>query len=59
MPTLREAEASGNTSDLNVDQQLLSKSAGGDNPPNTPLPFVTLPDDSHAEARPDGSVVED
>jgi hypothetical protein len=55
--TLREAEAAGNTSDVDadvdVDQQLLIESAGGDSLPNVPLANVTLP-----EACPDGSVGE-
>jgi hypothetical protein len=53
-PTLREAEAAGNTSDVDVDQQLLIESAGGDSLPDVPLPDVPLP-----EARPDGSVGEE
>jgi hypothetical protein len=44
VPTLREAEAAGNTSDVDVDQQLLIESAGGDSLPNVPLPDVPLPD---------------
>ena len=43
VPTLREAEAVGNTSDMDVDQQLLSESAGGDSLSNVPLPNITLP----------------
>ena len=43
-PTLREAEAAGNTSDVDVEQQLLSESAGGDSIPEVPLPDVPLPD---------------
>ena len=43
-PTLREAEAAGNTSDVDVEQQLLGESAGGDSLPDVPLPDVTLPD---------------
>jgi hypothetical protein len=58
VPTLREAEAAGNTSvvdvDVDVDQQLLIESAGGDSIPNVPLPNIPLP-----EARPDGSVGEE
>jgi len=50
VPTLREAQAARNTSDVvvdvDVDQQLQIESAGGDSLPNVPLP----------EARPDGSV---
>jgi len=52
--TLREAEAASNTSDVDVDQQLLIESAGGDSLPDIPLPDVPLP-----EARPDGSVGEE
>jgi len=44
VPTQREAEAAGNTSDGDVDQQLLLRSAGGDGLPNVPLPDVPLPD---------------
>jgi len=54
VPTQREAEAPGNTSDVDVDQQPLIESAGGDSLPNVPLPDVPLP-----EARPDGSVGEE
>ena len=41
---MREAEAAGNTSDLDVEQQLLGESAGGDGLPTGPLPDVPLPD---------------
>jgi hypothetical protein len=55
VPTLREPEAAGNTSDVNgyvdVDQQLQIESAGGDSLTDVPLRNVPLP-----EARPDGSV---
>jgi len=43
-PTLREAEAARNTSDVDVDQQLHCKSAGGDSLPDVSLPDVHLPD---------------
>jgi len=43
-PTLREAEAAGNTSDVDVEQQLPGESAGGDSLPDVPLPDVPLPD---------------
>jgi hypothetical protein len=43
-PTLREAEAAGNTSDVDVEQQLLGYSAGGDSLSDVPLPGVPLPD---------------
>jgi len=48
-PTLREAEAAGSTSDVDVDQQLLGQSAGGNSLPDVPLP----------QARPDGSIGEE
>jgi len=69
--TLQDAEAAGNTSDVDVEQQLLGESAGGDSLPNVPLPDVPLPDVPlpdvplpdipladvpHPEARPHGSV---
>jgi len=63
-PTLREAEAAGNTLDVDVDLQLLGESAGGDSLPavplpdvlllDVPLPDVPLPDVPLPEARPDG-----
>jgi hypothetical protein len=59
VPTQREAEAAGNTSDVDVDQQLLIESAGGDSLPDVPLPNVPLPDVPLPEARPDGSVGEE
>jgi len=55
----REAEAAGNTTDLDVDQQLLGNSAGGDCLPKVPLPDVPLPDVPLPAARPDGSVGEE
>jgi len=60
-PTLREAEAAGNTSDVDVEQQLLRESAGGNNLsdiplPDVPLPDVPLPNLSLHEAGLDGSV---
>jgi hypothetical protein len=73
-PTLREAEAARNTSDVDVEQQLLGESAGGDSLldvplpdvpppdvplPDVPLPDVPLPDVPLPEARPDGSVGEE
>jgi len=42
--TLQEAEAAGNPSDVDVEQQLLGESVGGDSLPNVPLPDVPLPD---------------
>jgi hypothetical protein len=73
-PTLLEAEASGDTSDVDVDQQLLGESAGCDSLPDVPLPDVPLPDVplpdvlppdvplpdvAVAESRRDGSVSEE
>jgi len=43
-PTLREAEAAGNISDVDVVQQLRGKSAGGDSLPDVRLPDVPLAD---------------
>jgi len=57
--TLREAEAAGNTPDVDVEQQLLGESAGGDSLPDVPLPDVPLPDVPIPEARPDDSVGEE
>ena len=63
-PPLREAEAAGNTSYVDVDQQLLIELAGRDSLPDVPLPDVLLPDVplpdvSLPEARPDCSVGEE
>jgi hypothetical protein len=44
VPTLREPEAAGHTSNVDVDQQLLNIPAGGDSLPNVQLPNVPLPD---------------
>jgi len=57
-------EAAGHISDVDVEQQLLSKSAGGDSVPDVPLPYVPLPDVplhevSLPEARPYTSVGEE
>ena len=43
-PTLQEAEAAGNISDIDVVQQLLGESAGGDSLLDVRLPDVLLPD---------------
>ena len=56
VPTLREAEAAGNTSDVDVDQQLLTESAAGDSHPDVPLPDVPLSNVPLSQACPDGSV---
>jgi hypothetical protein len=58
VPTLREAQATGNTSNVNRDQQLLIKSAGGHSLsavplPDVPVPDVPLSDVCRSEARPD------
>jgi len=43
-PTQREADAAGNTSGVDVEQQLLGELAGGNSLPDVPLPDVPLPD---------------
>jgi hypothetical protein len=43
-PTLQEAEPAGNTSDVDVAQQLLGESAGGDYLQDVPLLDIPLPD---------------
>jgi len=42
VPSLREAEVPGNTSDVDVDQQLPTELAGGDSLPGVPLPELRL-----------------
>jgi len=59
VPSLRQAEAAGNTSGVDVDQQLLGESAGGDSLPDVPLPDDPLPDVPLTQARPDRSVGEE
>jgi hypothetical protein len=64
VPTLREAEAAGNTLDVDVDQQLWIESAGGDSVSDVPLPDVSRPnvhphDVPLPAAHPDGAVGED
>jgi len=44
VPTLREAEAAGNTSDVVVDQQQLGESACGVSLPDVLLPDAPLPE---------------
>jgi len=56
VPTLGEAEAARNTSDVNVEQQRLGQSAGGNSLPDVPLLDVPLPDDPLPQARLDGWV---
>jgi hypothetical protein len=43
-PTLQEADTAGNTSNVDMEQQLLSESEGGNGLPDGPLPDVPLPD---------------
>jgi len=59
VPTLREAEAAGNSSDVDVDEQPLGESAGGDSLPHVPLPNVPVPNVPLPVARSDGSVGEE
>jgi len=64
VPTWKEAEAAVNTSCVDVNQQLLIESAGGNSLPNVllpdvPLPDVPLPDFPGPELRPHGSVGEE
>jgi hypothetical protein len=56
VPTLREAEEAGNTEDMDVDQQLLTESPGGDSLPDVPLPDVPLPDVSLHDIPPSMSI---
>jgi hypothetical protein len=63
LPTLREAEAAGNISNVNLEQQLLVESAGGDSLPDLHLTVdslqdVPVPDVPLPEVRPDGSAGE-
>jgi len=73
-PTLREAKVAGNTSDVDVEQQLPGESGGvnslpdiplGNIPlpilpfPDGPLPDLPLPDVPVLDARPDGLVGEE
>jgi hypothetical protein len=58
--TLQAAEVAGNTSNVDVDQQQLIESTGGDSLPDVPLPDVPLhnvplPDLSRTVQHPDGS----
>jgi len=43
-PTVREAEAAGNTSDVDAEQQQLAESVVSDCLPDVPLPSVPVPD---------------
>jgi hypothetical protein len=54
--TLGEAAAAVSTSDVDLDQQLVSESAGGDSLDEITHPNVPLPDDALSEEWPDGSV---
>jgi len=44
VPTVREVEAAGTISDVDVDLQLLWESAGGESLTNVTVPNVALPD---------------
>jgi hypothetical protein len=69
VPTLQEADAARNTSDVDMDEQLLIDLVGGDSLPNVPLPYVPLPNVPRPkvplpnvplpQACPDGSAVEE
>jgi hypothetical protein len=74
VPTLRDVEEAGNTSDVDVDQQLLSESAGSDcllkvplsngaladvPVPDVPPPDVPVPVAPLSGVHPDGSVGEE
>jgi hypothetical protein len=59
VPQLGEAEDNRNTSDVDVDQQLLGEFTRGHNFPNVPPPEIPLSDVSRAEVRSDGSIVEE
>ena len=54
MPTLRDTEAGGYTSDVDVDQQLLGYLVGGNSLPNISLPNILL-----SEPHPDSLVGEE
>jgi hypothetical protein len=56
VPNLQEVEEEGNTSDVDVDQQLLCESAGGDSLPNVPLPDTLPAGVPVSEVQPDASV---
>ena len=63
LPMIREAEAARNTSDVDVDHQLLGESAGGNSLSDVPLTddplsYVSFSDALLPEACPDGSVGE-
>ena len=58
VPSLREAEVARNTTDVDVDQQLLSESAGGSSTTDVSLPYVPLLDVPLRGARPAGSIGE-
>jgi hypothetical protein len=56
VPTLQEAEAAGNTSDVDIDQLLLGESAVGVSLTNVPLPNIPLPDAPLLDVYLDGTV---
>jgi len=49
-------KAARNASDEDVDQLLLSESAGGDSLPIIPIPYIPLPNAAFPEMRRDGSL---
>ena len=57
--SLQEADAAGNTSDPDVDQQLPCESAGDNSLPVFPLPDVPHPDVPLPDVHPDASVGEE
>jgi len=59
VPSLHEADAAGNTPDVNVDYQLLDESAGGDSLPDVDLPGVPAPDVPLTDVHLDGSAGEE
>jgi len=58
VPTLQEAEAAGNTLNVDINQQLLGESAGGDSLRDFTLPDVPLHDVPLPVLRPQGSLSE-
>jgi len=54
VPTLQDAKAAENTSDVDVDQQVLSALAGGNSLPDVPLPDIPHLNVPLPEAIPDG-----
>jgi len=59
VPTLRDAEVTRKSLDVDMDQQLLGESAGGDSVLYVPVPDDPLPNASLPEVRLDGSMGEE